>query len=133
MAQLRKIIDNTKITNTDYQEVVEAKGKNVFIFLDPPYYSSTNCALYGKNGNLHKSFDRYRFAEIMKKNKHKWLITYNDSHFIREQFSFANVLSWDITYGMRNVTPDSNQNEKELFISNYLEKLPANIQTANSV
>ena len=48
------IIGNTNITNTDYEESLTAKGNNVFIFLDPPYYSATKSALYGRNGNLHK-------------------------------------------------------------------------------
>ena len=47
------------------------------------------------------------------------LITYDDSEYIRELFSFANIIPWDLTYGMRNVNKDSNQIGKELFISNY--------------
>ena len=34
------------------------------------------------------------------------------------------IIAWDLTYGMRNVTNTSNQTGKELFISNYLTKLP---------
>jgi DNA adenine methylase len=37
---------------------------------------------------------------------------------------FANILPWNLTYGMRNVTEKSDQNGKELFISNYLRYLP---------
>lgn len=121
-----KVIQNCKITNVDYQPIIETEGNNVFIFLDPPYFSATKSALYGKNGNLHKSFDHIRFAETMRNCNHKWLITYDDSPFIRGLFSFANVFSWDLTYGMRNITEQSNQIGKELFISNYLEALPAN-------
>lgn len=110
---------NTQITNLDYQEVVEKKGKNVFIFLDPPYYSATKSALYGKNGHLHKAFDHQKFAQTMQQCKHKWLITYDDSEYIRELFSFANITPWTLTYGMRNVTDSSDQKGKELFISNY--------------
>ena len=110
---------NTQITNLDYQEVVEKKGKNVFIFLDPPYYSATKSALYGKNGHLHKAFDHQKFAQTMQQCKHKWLITYDDSPYIRELFSFANITPWTLTYGMRNVTDSSDQKGKELFISNY--------------
>ncbi len=116
---LSTILNNTKITNFDYQKVLEAEGKNVFIFLDPPYYSSTKSALYGKNGNLHKIFDHERFAKVLKNTKHKCLITYDDSEFIRELFSFANIKKWDLTYGMRNVGNNRNQKGKELFISNY--------------
>jgi DNA adenine methylase len=119
LKQLKTILGEVKITNYDYEEVVKAEGDNVFIFLDPPYYSTAKSGLYGKNGHLHKSFDHYRFAEIMRKCKHKWLITYDDSKFIRDIFSFANIVSWDLTYGMRNVTPKSNQIGKELFIANY--------------
>lgn len=116
---LSSILSNTKITNFDYQKVVNEPGKNVFIFLDPPYYSATRSALYGKNGNLHKSFDHKRFADIMRQTKHKWLITYDDSNYIRDLFSFAHIQSWNLTYGMRNVNNNSNQIGKELFISNY--------------
>lgn len=116
---LSKILVNTKISNLDYQEVILADGNDVFLFLDPPYYSAKKSALYGKNGNLHKIFDHERFANVMKQTKHKWLITYDDSEYIRNLFSFANIKTWDLTYGMRNVNKESNQLGKELFISNY--------------
>ncbi|MCD4746606.1 MAG: DNA adenine methylase [Bacteroidales bacterium] len=122
---LLTILDkNVLITNLDYQQVIETKGENVFIFLDPPYYSATKSALYGKNGNLHKTFDHERFAEVLKNTKHKWLITYDDSEYIKNLFSFANINEWNLTYGMRNVGKNGNQSGKELFISNYpvLEK-----------
>jgi DNA adenine methylase len=102
--------------------LVKKEGENVFIFLDPPYYSATKSALYGKNGNLHKSFDHKRFATNMKNCKHKWLITYDDSEYIRNLFSFANIIPWNLTYGMRNITENSDQTGKELFISNYVTK-----------
>ena len=116
---LSRILGYTKITNFDYQKVIETEGKNVFIFLDPPYYSATKSALYGKNGNLHKIFDHERFAEVLKHTNHKWLITYDDSKYIRDLFSFANIKKWNLTYGMRNVGNNGNQIGNELFISNY--------------
>jgi len=116
---LSKILARTKITNYDYEEVLSSDGDDVFLFLDPPYFSATKSALYGKNGTFHKTFDHTRFATIMKNSKHKWLITYDDSDYIRELFSFASIKSWDLTYGMRNVNKGSSQIGKELFISNY--------------
>jgi len=116
---LAKVINGSLITNYDYEEVVKKEGENVFIFLDPPYYSATKSALYGKNGHLHKSFDHERFANTMKKCPHKWLITYDDSEYVRNLFSFANIIPWNLTYGMRNITETSDQNGKELFVSNY--------------
>jgi DNA adenine methylase len=122
--QFAKVINGSTITNLDYEELVKREGKNVFIFLDPPYYSATKSALYGNNGNMHKSFDHVKFAENMKNCKHKWLITYDDSEYIRELFSFANIMPWELMYGMRNVTAGADQKGKELFVSNYLEALP---------
>jgi DNA adenine methylase len=119
---LAKVINGSTITNYDYEELVKKEGENVFIFLDPPYYSATKSALYGKNGNLHKSFDHRRFAANMKNCKHKWLITYDDSEYIRNLFSFANIIPWNLTYGMRNITEHSDQTGKELFISNYISR-----------
>ena len=126
--EFAQVINGSKITNYDYEELLNKDGDNVFIFLDPPYYSATKSALYGKNGNMHKSFDHERFAENMRNCKHNWLITYDDSTFIRDLFSFANIIPWTLTYGMRNVNDNSDQNGKEIFISNYLtiERVPDN-------
>ena len=119
---LRQVINGSLITNSDYEELLREEGENVFIFLDPPYYSATKSALYGKNGHLHKSFDHERFAKNMKICEHKWLITYDDSEYIRTLFSFANIVPWNLTYGMRNITKNSDQKGKELFITNYALK-----------
>jgi DNA adenine methylase len=133
LQQLKNVLKNVKITNFDYQKVVEAKGENVLIFLDPPYFSATKSALYGKNGKLHKAFDHQRFAETLKNCPHKWLITYDDCEFIRELFSFAEITSWNLMYGMRNQTATSDQRGKELFISNFeIASVKYKIQTAQS-
>ena len=126
---LQQLLDGSLITNFDYEELIQTNGENVFIFLDPPYFSATKSALYGKNGNLHKNFDHIRFAENMKNCKHKWLITYDDSEYIRELFYFANINEWNLTYGMRNINENSDQIGKELFISNYLviDQIPTKI------
>lgn len=122
--ELTKILKNTKITNLDYEEVIAEKGENVFLFLDPPYFSATKSALYGKNGNMHKFFDHERFANSLKNTTHKWLITYDDCEYIHELFAFANIMTWDLTYGMRNVNKNSDNIGKELFISNFISKIP---------
>lgn len=123
LKKFAEVISGARITNSDYEKLVTATGQNVFIFLDPPYYSARKSALYGKNGNLHKGFDHVHFAEVMKDCNHKWLITYDDSEYIRELYSFANIIPWNLMYGMRNVTETSDQMGKELFISNYLESI----------
>ncbi len=122
--EIEPILKETRITNIDYKDIVETEGENVFIFLDPPYYNATKSALYGKNGDLHKGFDHIRFCEVMKNCNHNWLITLDDSEYIRDLWSFSNIFEWNLTYGMRNVVSGSDQVGKELFISNYLTELP---------
>lgn len=123
------ILLNTTITNCDYEELLIQPGDDVFIFLDPPYHSATKSSLYGKNGNLHKGFDHERFANLMRNCNHRWLITYDDSPYIRDLFPFANIFSWDLKYGMRNVKKNGNNIGQELFISNYLQEIPSRLQT----
>ena len=113
------LTENVQITNQDFSEIINAEGEEVFIFLDPPYYSASKAGLYGKNGNMHKGFDHKRFAETMKNCSHKWLITYDNSEYIRGLFDFAHIYTWELTYGMRNVGDAGKQKAKEIFISNY--------------
>jgi len=119
LEQMPEILRSVRITNFDYEAVVKADGENVFMFLDPPYFSATSSALYGKNGKLHKFFDHGQFADTMRECQHHWLITYDDSPFIRELFAFAHITNWNLMYGMRNQTQQSNQLGRELFISNF--------------
>lgn len=119
LTPVSSILDNTLITNLDYEELINKDGENVFIFLDPPYLSATKSRLYGKNGNLHTGFDHKRFAEVMKRTNHKWMITYDDCPEVRELFSFANIISWEFQYGMNNYKQETAAKGKELIITNY--------------
>lgn len=116
---MQKLLENVQITNFDYEKLVSAKGENVFIYLDPPYFSAQKSLLYGKKGNLHKNFDYEKFADAMKTCKHKWLITLDDCEYVRKLFSFANISPLQFAYGMRNVKENSSQIGRELLISNY--------------
>ncbi len=119
LKRLISFLQGVIITGHDYEEVITTPGKSVFIFLDPPYISATKSRLYGKNGTLHTNFDHNRFSELMKRCKHKWLITYDDSPAVRELFDFAYIEEWSLQYGMNNYRQDSAKIGRELFISNY--------------
>ncbi|MDZ7962744.1 MAG: DNA adenine methylase [Aulosira sp. DedQUE10] len=107
------------ITNLDYSELLSSAGEKVFIFLDPPYFIATKSQLYGKDGNLHISFEHLKFAELLKQCHHRWLITYDDSPQIRENFHWANIFEWELQYGMNNYKQSNAAKGKELFITNY--------------
>ena len=117
--ELQSILSGVEIYNDDYKELLFAEGKDVFIFLDPPYYTQAKSRLYGNNGNLHTSFNHKLFAENMKQCNHKWLITLDDCEENRDLFSFANIHDWELQYGMNNYKQAKAEKGKELFISNY--------------
>jgi DNA adenine methylase len=112
---LANLLRKVEITNESYESLLFKEGKNVFIFLDPPYWKTRNSRLYGKNGNLSITFNHQQFAENVKKCEHKWLITCDDSTFVRELFSFAYIYPWEMRYGMNKKQIKG----KELFITNY--------------
>jgi len=119
VANLGKLLEGIKITHLDYREVLSSGGKKVFTFLDPPYFKATKSKLYGKNGILHTGFNHDEFTLALKKCKHSWLITYDDSPEIRENFKFANIYEWELQYGMNNYKQGKADKGSELFISNY--------------
>jgi DNA adenine methylase len=119
LEKLASIVKDIKITNVDYSELLTTEGKAVFIFLDPPYFIATKSRLYGKNGDLHSSFDHALFAERMRDCHHQWLITYDNSPQIRENFNFTNIYDWELQYGMNNYKQEKSAKGKELFIVNY--------------
>lgn len=118
--------NDVRVTHLDYQKLVEAPpisgiNEDVIVMLDPPYWAATESGLYGQGGkkwdNTHKTFDHYRFAKVMKECKFHWLITYDDSLFIRNLFKFANQERWEFTHKMRK-----DKIGKELLISNFTLK-----------
>jgi DNA adenine methylase len=107
----------TRITNVDLDHVIEAEGKDVFLFLDPPYFSATR--LYGRNGSLY-NFDHERLARILQKSDHRFLITYDDCPEIRALYSWATIEDWRLQYGMNNCNQQNlSKIGAELFIRNY--------------
>ncbi|MGF1938254.1 MAG: DNA adenine methylase [Nostoc sp. ChiQUE02] len=115
--------ENVQITNLDYSHLLKSEGKDVFLFLDPPYFSATKSKLYGKDGDLHTSFEHQRFANLLQQCHHRWLITYDDSLHIRQNFQWANISEWELQYGMNNYKQSGAAKGKELFITNYEVKL----------
>lgn len=120
LAKLGKLLEGIKITRKNYRELLMDGEKTVFTFLDPPYFKTTKSKLYGKNGSLHSNFDHEEFARDMRRCKHSWLITYDDSPEIRKNFFFAEeIIKWELQYGMNNYKQKKADKGNELFITNY--------------
>jgi DNA adenine methylase len=119
LQRVSAVLQGVRITNLDYAEVLKAPGEDVFIFLDPPYYSAARSRLYGRRGELHTGFDHVRFAEVVKQCPHRWLITYDDCPEVRRLFDGACIVQWQLQYGMNNYKQPFARPGKELFIANY--------------
>lgn len=120
--ELGALLQDVKITHKDYTYLLRARGRDVFLFLDPPYLTATKSRLYGLNGTLHTSFDHQQFAREMRQCVHSWLITYDDSPEIRANFAFAFQDEWQLQYGMNNYKRAFAAKGKELFITNYAQQ-----------
>ena len=120
LAQFSKLIKHWKITNIDYSELMKEHGSSdTFVFLDPPY--DIKDFLYGKNREMHKSFDHDRFADDVYNCVHKFMITYNVNDRLMELYKNYNLKEWKLRYSMAHRgDKGTNQNVKtELLVTNY--------------
>lgn len=104
------------IKNKDYENTIDEKAFN---FLDPPYLIKDN--LYGKKGDMHKSFDHQRMADIINPFEGKTMITYNSCPEVEQLYPNFGKLKWDLTYTMRSTgSYGADQDKrKELLLCNY--------------
>ena len=120
LAQFSKLIKDWKITNVDYSEVMRDHGSSdTFIFLDPPY--DIKDFLYGKNREMHKSFDHDRFANDVYNCIHKFMITYNVNDRLMELYKNYNLKEWKLRYSMahRGDKGTTENIKTELLVTNY--------------
>lgn len=117
LAPMPQALAGTKISNLDFEAVICQPGNDVFVFLDPPYYTATK--LYGHGGSLHE-FDHERLARVLRNTSHRFLITYDDCEHVRQLYAWANIRSWQLQYGMNNCNLQRKSKiGEEVFISNY--------------
>lgn len=114
-------LKNVKITNKSFEEVMLEPGDDVFLYLDPPYYSQKDSKLYGSMGIFHTSFTHDLLRETLYNCSHKWLLSYDDSNYIRKLYSRKELVVDSAIghYGMNNVGKDKAPVGRELLIMNY--------------
>lgn len=119
LKEYSQLVSKWKITNIDYSKVMNKPGKDVFVFLDPPY--DIKDFLYGKDREMHKSFDHDVFAEMVYKCPHKFMITYNLNDRLCELYKDYYLREWKIRYSMAHRgSKGSGENLKtELLVTNY--------------
>lgn len=99
-------IERFEFSNLDCCEFLEAhpESPGTFVYADPPYYISTY--IYGKDGDMHESFDHVKFANTIKR-RGDWLLSYNDCAYIRDLYKDCVIESVSWSYGMNAKKPSS--------------------------
>jgi len=113
-------LENATILNTDFQGVIDLpkSGKKVLMFVDPPYFNPPKKKHY-RNGFNYE--DHVRLMESLKKTKHYFFLTYEDTPEIREMYKWANIFEAKFFYRVDNseVFNGARKMGFELIITNY--------------
>ena len=112
---LRTVSDRlqfVKITNMDFEEVIDVASDGSMLFIDPPYYNADQKKFYPCNFEVE---DHFRLMECLRRNKHRiyFLLTYDDSIEVRELYSWCENIheqSWHYTISRT----DDQKNGKKL-------------------
>jgi DNA adenine methylase len=100
-------LDGIEFSNMDCCEFlrVHPEKPDTLVYADPPYYIKTY--IYGKDGDMHESFDHKAFAETIRKRR-DWIISYNDCDYIRELYKGCRIFTESWAYGM-NASKESSE------------------------
>ncbi|MFH1116529.1 MAG: DNA adenine methylase [Pseudomonadota bacterium] len=117
---------NLTVEFADYRDSIPTHD-GVFLYVDPPYDTQSNDFIYGYNGELHRDFDHYALAELVKKHSAPWILSYNsDSPRIRHLYK--RFRQWEPphwSYGIKSTA------SRELLIFGDDLELPPHVQAVN--
>lgn len=100
-------VRENRCTSYDFTRLIEERGENVFLYLDPPYVKAGR-VLYEKS---FKSEDHARLAGALRTTGHRWLLSYDDHPQVRSMYPEAECEVRPAT-----VVAGTNQKQTELLI-----------------
>ena len=120
-------LQKVKITNLDFEEVIDNAPDDALLFLDPPYFNADQDKFYQ---HFFSKEDHFRLAECLRRNRErlKLFITYDNTPEIRELYNWMLEMhdkEWNYciqrTDDQKNRTSKKGERYKgkELFILNY--------------
>ncbi len=112
LTEMPQALEGVKLTSIGYENLIQIPGDGVVLYLDPPYYKTSN--LY-----KHHKFDHEQLAVLLKDTQHKFMLSYDDCPEIRSLYSWARILDKNWSYGMSNVGAEKCSSGSELVILNY--------------
>lgn len=87
------------ISNMDCCAFLDAnpESRDALVYADPPYYITNY--MYGKDGDLHESFDHEALARKLLQRR-DWILSYNDCEYIRNLYRGCRIFEENWSYGM---------------------------------
>lgn len=105
------------LLSEDYKKVIyDYDNKNTFFFLDPPYENTSKTFGYAKDS---ETFDFELLKETVDKIKGFFMMTINDSPYIRKLFKDYIIKKIDVRNAWYNNKTHTKKIRKELIIMNY--------------
>jgi DNA adenine methylase len=140
-------LQNVRLTNLDFEQVLEQVEEKAFLFIDPPYFNADQDKFY--NYSFSKEC-HYRLCDVLKyfSSRINFLLTYDNSPEVHELYSWTKVIhekEWNYTINRtddQKLTKAIKDGEakkaqaqkgnrykgKEIFITNYELPLKREIQ-----
>jgi DNA adenine methylase len=129
-------LQGVKITNWDFEDVIEQVEDHSFLFIDPPYFNARQDNFYTHSFVLN---DHFRLNDILQRhnNRIKFLLTYDNVPEIKNLYNWTLQMQdkeWNYTINRTDDQKKSKNSEsdnlqtkgsrykgQELFISNYTQ------------
>ena len=121
--EVAKRLQGMTITIGDYSSLLQAPGKNPWIYLDPPYVSDSlrrqSSRLYAKSFEID---DHVRLADAFKRCPHRICLSYDDHPMIRDLYRDFWIYEAQWVYSVTSLAKDPDRirpTANELIIANY--------------
>ena len=116
-------ISDWTILHADANDML-SNDPSTLVYLDPPYAKvgkDGNSFIYGKDGDMHKSFDHDRFCESVHAHTGPMLISYDNNSLIKSMYADFSQAVFDLTYTLHSGKSyrDAEKERKELVLWNY--------------
>lgn len=112
---IAKRLSGVIIENKDFESLLRVYDKpDALSYLDPPYYQAER---YYQNEFSEE--DHLRLNKVLGSMKGKFILSYNDSQFIRELYKNFSIEEISRNHNLVNRYKEMNKRYKELLIKNY--------------
>lgn len=112
----QNVLAGVVLVNKDYEDVIDKyDAVDAFFFIDPPYEGTPKASGYSLGS---ETFDYNRLAMVLRKVRGRFLMTLNDSPYIRSLFKGLKIVPLNVytTWGNSSGGLDR---RKELILMNY--------------